>query len=329
MREKAVILISGGIDSILAAKISLEAGIELHGLFIKTIFFTGKKNGKIDKIEEITKKLKFPFSVLDAQTEYIKLLRKPEYGYGKNFNPCIDCHAFFLKKAKKFLNVVDADFIITGDVAGQRPMSQNIHSLNRIDKIAGVKGFVLRPLSAKLLEPTEPEKLGVISRDNLLDISGRSRSRQKDLIKEHRLRIKPFSGGGCLLTEPSFTGKVRDYFMFNEKDNYGHINLLKTGRHFRISPQLKFIVGRNENENNEIELYKEIGELLYPVDDIPGPTGLIIGKYTEEELLKCAKIISRYSDTKGEKDIIHEKNKMQKIYSSEELPDEEIEKVRL
>ncbi len=329
MRKKAVALISGGNDSVLAAKIAMDMGIEIHGLFINTIFFTGRKSERIDKIFEIAKVIKIPLSVLDCGREYLKVLRKPKFGYGRNFNPCIDCHIFFLQKAKQFLSFVDADFIVSGEVAGQRPMSQNIHTLNRIDKNAGVKGLVLRPLSGKILEATEMEKQGIISRDDLLEISGRSRSAQKDLIKEYRLKIKAHSGGGCMLTDPVFSKKISDYFEHYKTDNYGHINLLNVGRHFRLNQNLKLIIGRNEQENNEIERYKELGDIIFPEYEIPGPSGLLIGEYTEQDVEKAAKIVSRYCDGKGEKGIIFKTGKETKTINADELPDQEIEKVRI
>lgn len=329
MTKNAVVLLSGGLDSILAAKLVKDMGINVHGLFIKTMFFNTKKTNKFVNVMNISKKINIPLSVIDCDKEYIKMLRKPKHGYGKNINPCIDCHIFFLKKAKQFLPVVNADFIITGEVVGQRPMSQHLETIYLIEEEAECRDIVLRPLSGKLLRKTKMEEEGIIDKKNLLDISGRSRSRQIELIKELRLRIKPHTGGGCLLTHKNFKEKMEDYFIHYKNDDFIHLSLMPVGRHFRLSDSVKIIVGKDEKENDIIYAARKNGSVLFPIEEIPGPTALIIGEPNQDELNQAAKIVSRYSDGDGEKEIVYKTKDNEVVINAEQLDDEEISKMRI
>ncbi|MGB6371043.1 MAG: tRNA 4-thiouridine(8) synthase ThiI, partial [Atribacterota bacterium] len=203
---KAVALFSGGLDSILAVKLIQEQGIEVRGVNFKTPFFV------LDKTFAAIKNLDINLEIIDITEELLKILKKPKYGFGKNMNPCIDCHALMFKKAGEYMNKIGASFILSGEVLGERPMSQNRNSLSIIERESGFEGKILRPLSALLLMETIPEKGGLVDRNKLLDISGRSRKRQMKLADEMGIKDYPSPAGGCKLTEPAFSKRLRDLF---------------------------------------------------------------------------------------------------------------------
>jgi tRNA U34 2-thiouridine synthase MnmA/TrmU len=287
---------SGGLDSTLAAKIVKEQGIDVIGLKFKIPFSTNSIQKSADlEIREI-----------DISEKFLKILLNPRYGYGSRMNPCIDCKILMLNKARELMDEWGAKFIITGEVLGQRPMSQYKQALMTIAKRADLEGLVLRPLSAKLLPETLPEKEGWIKRENLLAFSGRGRKNQIELAKT--LGIKEYNqpAGGCLLTDPEFSRRLKELITHNEL-NLNNIELLKIGRHFRISPEAKLIVGRNREENMQlINFGRENDYLFYPPDDLAGPTSLGKGKFNEELLKLSCSITSRYCDLndKREADMI-------------------------
>ena len=240
---KALGLLSGGLDSVLAFKLILNQGIKAEAIKFVSPFFDDSFYAK-----NISEKFGIPLKIMYLGKEYLKLIKNPKHGYGSGMNPCIDCHVFMLKKAKQYAKKIKADFIFTGDVLGERPMSQNMKALNTIESETRLKNKILRPLSAKLLPETVAEKNGWVDRNKLLDIKGRSRKKQLELAKKFKIKIYASPGGGCLLTEKEFSAKLRDLIKHKKRINEKDIELLKIGRHFRFKNN-KIIVGRNEKEN--------------------------------------------------------------------------------
>ena len=269
---KAIALFSGGLDSILAIKLIQEQNIEVEAVYIDLGFDSNSEKKKY--LEKKANELGIKLHILDKKEEYIKkILFKPVYGYGKHMNPCIDCHAFMIRSAKELMEKVGAKFIISGEVVGQRPMSQRLPALNCVNKLSQANDIVLRPLSAKLLPPTLPEKEGWIDRNKLLDISGRDRKRQLELAKKFGLEHYESPAGGCLLTDGNFAKRLKDFvktLILTTKD----IEILKVGRHINYEGY-KIIISRNEKENPILKNYQGSQFLKMFPDNFPGPIGLI------------------------------------------------------
>lgn len=296
---KAIVLLSGGLDSTLAAKLVLNQGIEVVGLNFESPFCTCNREGRCEA-KEVSDKLKIPLVIKQKGLDYFnKTIRNPKHGYGRHMNPCIDCRIFILKEAKKFMKKIGAKFIITGEVLNQRPMSQYKKAMELIEKESGLKEKILRPLSAKLLPETEAEKKEWIDRKKLLNIQGRRRVEQIELAKKFKIEDFKCPGGGCLLTYKEFAKKVKDLLKYNKKVGRNDIILLKHGRHFRIN-KTKIIIGRNEKENNTIKALKKPGDILMEVMDIPGPITLIRGPKTKKAIKIAARLTVKYSDAKNE-----------------------------
>ena len=299
---KAIALISGGLDSILAAKVIQEQGIDIIPLHFKIPFCQRDKkvaSNKGDKFSLVADNLGIELKIVDIGAEFLKLLENPKYGFGTNMNPCIDCKILMLTKAKELLKVMDAAFVVTGEVLGQRPMSQHRQALETIERKSGLEDLVLRPLSAKLLTETTPERQGWIDRGKLLDFSGRTRKPQMELAKNFNIENYPNPAGGCLLTDPEFSRRLKD-LMAHQEFNMHNIELLKFGRHFRIHPEAKLIVGRNEKENAELVNSVKSNDLLFmPTDEIAGPTSLGRGNFNAESIKLSCQITCRYCDLNG------------------------------
>ena len=250
MNKKAIVLLSGGLDSILATRLMTELGIEVVcvNYYIEFAVCGGGPTAAIKSAEM----LGVPLKVFDITPEYLEMFKNPKHGYGANINPCIDCKIFMLKKAKAYMEEVGASFLVTGEVLGERPMSQRRDALNIIEKQAGVRGILLRPLTAKNLPPTLPEEEGTVDRDKLLDIRGRGRTPQLELAAKYGIKEFPNPSGGCLLTDPGFTKRVRDIIAHNDL-NLVSLRLLKVGRHFRLSDTTKLVIGRDQEENDELQ----------------------------------------------------------------------------
>jgi len=292
---KAVALFSGGLDSILALKLIQEQGIEVKEVNFKTPFFG------LDEAFVIAKDLDINLEIIDITEELLKILKKPKYGFGKNMNPCIDCHALMFKKAGEYMNKIRASFILSGEVLGERPMSQNRNSLSIIERESGFEGKILRPLSALLLTETIPEKEGLVDRNKLLDISGRSRKRQMELAAKMGIKDYPSPAGGCKLTEPAFSKRLRDLFT-QESFSLEEIELLKLGRHFRLSKDIKLVVGRNKEENEQLQNFFQDGDFLFKAKNLKGPVSLLkSGSKVSNELIdKSCRITARYCDRNEE-----------------------------
>lgn len=299
---KVVALISGGLDSTLAAKLIKEQGIEVVALNFKTAFcLCDRKNsaGCLNHARQVAHNLGLEIRVINITQEFLEIIKAPVFGYGSNMNPCIDCRILKLRKAKEFMHEIGASFVITGEVLGQRPMSQHKQALRIIEKESGLEGLVLRPLSARLLPETIPEKEGWINRDKLLSFNGRTRKPQIALAKEFGINDYPCPAGGCLLTDSGFARRIKD-LLANEELNLNNIELLKIGRHFRISKLTKLIVGRDEKENERLSGLARDGDYLFMPHAIAGPTALGRGIFNNADLLKLScGIVCRYCDLDG------------------------------
>ena len=299
-KMRALALFSGGLDSALAIKVVVEQGIEVIALNFVSHFFGGKN----EKAERMAEQLGVRLEYVDFSKIHTEILKESPSGRGKNMNPCIDCHALMFQVAAKLLEKYDAQFLISGEVLGQRPMSQNYIALGKVMELSGVEDLILRPLSAKLLPPTKPIREGWIDREQLLDIQGRSRKRQMALIEEYGIVEYPSPGGGCMLTEPNYSYRLKtlenDGFL---EDNYSFLfHLAKYGRFFKMEAGKYLFVGREHDDNLKISEYKDFGSLYIVGAGTPGPAVLGYGDLTEDEILFGKELFSRYSKSKGKTD---------------------------
>lgn len=310
MGVRALGMVSGGLDSSLAAKIMLDMGIEVVGIHFSTGFCVTEHTRNFKKTEDgadrphealrLGADLRFPVHILDISKDYLPVVIHPKYGYGANLNPCIDCRIFMFRRMRGLLDEFSASFMFTGEVLGQRPMSQHREAMKTIERDSGLEGLVLRPLSAALMEPTLPEKNGWVDRSKLLAISGRSRKPQMEWAERLGLENTPQPAGGCCyLTDPQYARKLKDFFDHRGKEALTHedVILLKVGRHFRVSPRVKVIVGRNERENHFLCVYEK-GRHFFQVPDYPAACVLaeIQGAAADEEIETAAALAARYSD---------------------------------
>lgn len=290
MTIKGIGLFSGGLDSILAFKLIEQQGIEVLGITFETPFFGAAK------ARATARRIGLNLAVVDFTEEHLAILHSPRYGYGRNMNPCIDCHTLMLQVAGRRMEEEGADFVFTGEVLGQRPMSQGKQMLQVVAKNAGYPERILRPLSAKLLPETAPEREGKVDRSRLLDIQGRGRKQQMELAVHYGIGAYPAPAGGCLLTDPIFARRLRDLFTRHPDHGIRDIELLKVGRHFRLDEATKAVVGRNAMDNATIERLAEAPDALLRIARYPGPTVLIPGGGDEATRLTAAGLCVRYSD---------------------------------
>jgi tRNA U34 2-thiouridine synthase MnmA/TrmU len=296
---KAIALLSGGLDSTLAARVMMEQGVELEALNFMTVFCTCTNRGATCLAsQKAVETLGIPLKVFNVSEEYLGVVKHPKHGYGRNMNPCIDCRIFMLKKAKAYMEESGAVFIVTGEVLGQRPMSQRKDAMHLIEKEAGLEGLILRPLSAKVLTVTIPEREGWVDRERLLNISGRSRKPQIELADHYGIHDYPCPAGGCLLTDPGFAKRMKDLMVYDPQFSLNDVHLLKMGRHFRFSNGVKLVVGRNEEENQKIQTFAQGEDILLKVSGFPGPLSLLRGKLNEGDIEKAAAITVHYGKGK-------------------------------
>lgn len=291
-RIKALGLFSGGLDSMLACRILQEQSIEVVAYkFVSPFFGAGAA-------PRSARQLGIRLELVDITEPYLDVLRNPRYGYGRNLNPCVDCHAFMFRLLGERLEPEGARFLFSGEVLGQRPFSQNRAALRAVARLSGFEGRIVRPLSARLLEETEAERAGWVDRRRLLNIQGRSRRRQMELAAFYRLTEFPSPAGGCLLTDLNFSRRLRDLLDHVSDPRPAELELLKLGRHIRLSQSAKVIVGRREEENKKLAGLKSPGDVLLEVRGVPGPTVLWTGRGepAREEIELAARIAVRYSD---------------------------------
>ncbi|MFZ5982692.1 MAG: tRNA 4-thiouridine(8) synthase ThiI [Patescibacteria group bacterium] len=267
-KPRALVLFSGGLDSMLAVKILEEQGIEVVGLTFVSPFFGA------ETAEKSAKEIGIRLIVKDFSREHLKMMKNPKHGFGKNMNPCIDCHALMFRLAKAEMRKGEFDFLATGEVLGERPMSQNKQSLFIVEKEAGLAGKLLRPLSAKLLPETEIEKSGKVDREKLLDLTGRGRDRQLALAKKYHIKNFPTPSGGCKLTEKEFSLKLKTLLEINPGAGSEEIEILKIGRHI-FNDGVHFVIGRDAGENLKLKELRNGKDLLVQSREVPGPSILV------------------------------------------------------
>jgi tRNA-specific 2-thiouridylase len=290
---KAVGLFSGGLDSSLAVKIIVDLGFDVVAFRLCHPFETGGPE-YVFRIEKAAKGLGAELYNEPAGAGYLEVIRSPKYGYGKAMNPCIDCHVYMIKRAHALAKRTGAAFVFTGEVLGSRPMSQRREALDIVERESGLAGRLLRPLSAKLLPPTEMEKNGLVEREKLYDIKGRSRKKQMNLAKTFGINGYPTPAGGCLLTEVGYSAKLADIWVHGEC-GYSDLGLLRIGRHFRLPGGGKAVVGRNEKENGFLEARLMPGDLILEVKGVGSPITLLRNAGGNDTALAAA-ITVRYSD---------------------------------
>jgi len=295
---KAIGLLSGGLDSTLAVKLILEQGIEVKAVNFVTPFCTCTKKGCQNETKKVAEKFGIELKIIGFREEYIAIVKNPKYGYGKNMNPCIDCRIFMFSKARKIMEESGADFVFTGEVLGERPMSQNLRAMKIIEKESGLEGRLLRPLCAKHLPLTIPEKEGIVDRNRLLSFTGRSRKPQISLAQSLGIDDYPCPAGGCRLTDPNFAKRLKESFKHNE-DSLVDITLLRYGRHFRLPSGAKVIIGRNEEENKILSSFASESRIMLEVKNFKGPIALMYKHNGKEDFELVAQLCLAYSDYNG------------------------------
>jgi tRNA-uridine 2-sulfurtransferase len=315
---KAVAMLSGGLDSTLAVKIVADQGVEVVGVNFNTGFCLTDHKRKmlglgadieLDSVRnealQAGAKWRIPVEIIDISADYMDILTSPKHGYGSAINPCIDCRIYMQKKARQYMEQIGAKFLITGEVVGQRPMTQMRQTMRMIEKESGMAGYILRPLSARVLEPTVPEKEGWVDREKLYGFHGRTRAPQMELARELGLIDYPQPAGGCcFLTDLNYARRLKDLFQHQNKKTITaeQVLMLKVGRHFRINERAKAVVGRNEIENLFLEKNTS-DRVMITCLDVMGPLTVLEGEIGPEEINLGASLTARYSDGKNDRSV--------------------------
>ncbi len=295
--SKAIGLVSGGLDSSLAVMALMRQGIEVTGIAFVTPFFNA------DKAKLAAKAIGHKLIIETISDIHLQVVKTPKYGYGRNMNPCIDCHALMFQLAGEQMVKDGFDFLFSGEVLGQRPMSQNANALKSVAKLSGFADKIIRPLSAKLLETTSMEESGLVDREQLLDFQGRSRKPQQALAKQWGLLDYPASGGGCLLTEEGFSNQLRDLFQHQPEATVAEVELLKVGRQFRLSAASKLILGRHRSDNEALQQQMKPDQTKLRCQNFSGPLGLFCGTADQNDLDTAASIVASYGKGKDEVEV--------------------------
>ena len=294
MAVRCIALLSGGLDSMLAIRIMQEQQIEVEALNFKTIFSCCR-----DEAGQAARQLGVRITAVGQEDDYLDLVRYPRFGYGKGANPCVDCRIYMFEKARRFMDQVGAQFIVSGEVVGQRPMSQKRRDLDVISYHSQCEDLLLRPLSAKLLPPTLPERKGWVDREKLYDFQGRSRKGLIALATRLGLTALPTASTGCALTEPLFAMKVFDLIRASDENRRWDFELLKFGRHFRMDPNTKVVVGKDAAENEHLSYMHQLPNAsstasLFP-ENFLGPRALVLGPASQAAIDFAAALVLRYS----------------------------------
>ena len=322
----ALALYSGGLDSTLACRVVAAQGINVVAVKFVTPFF-GYELLKIQDqyIQKIKETSGINVILRDLTVPYLELLKNPAHGYGKNFNPCIDCKIFLLSEAKKMMPEIGASFLVTGEVVGQRPMSQRRDTLRIIERESGCEGILVRPLCAKNLVPTQAEIDGLIDRQQLLDFSGRTRKPQMQLAEKYGITDYPSPAGGCILTDPILSLRIQEYYETKKKIIPEDILLMMVGRQFKFPSGAWLAVGRNQSENFKIADLRQPDDWLLEPRDIPGPSAILRYSSEPEEVEMAASIVVRYSKKSagenGHAVVIAEQNGTREIFDKHPLDD--------
>ncbi|MDP2853449.1 MAG: 7-cyano-7-deazaguanine synthase [Smithellaceae bacterium] len=301
INKKAVALLSGGLDSTLAVKLMIDQGIDVTAIHFTSVFCncSPKTAGCKMHARKVAEEFGVPIHVIHKGMDYINMVENPPHGHGSAINACIDCRIYMLRKVKEMMPELGASFVITGEVLGQRPMSQQRHTIRLIEKESGLQDLILRPLSAQHFDPTLPEREGIVDRDKLLNISGRSRKEQFALAENLGVKDYPCPAGGCLLTDKVIAARLRD--LFDHTSDYSHTDLvlLTLGRHYRLHPDLKIILGRNQEENKRLFSLVKDEQSIFEPDDFRGSTILTVGRLdAAREATMGEMIVSHSQDIK-------------------------------
>jgi tRNA-uridine 2-sulfurtransferase len=287
---RALGLCSGGLDSILSALVLRDQGIHVEWITFETPFFTAEKARRAAEQTGIV------LHVQDITPEYLTMIQDPPAGFGRNMNPCMDCHSLMFRKAGEVMQARGFDFLFSGEVMGQRPMSQNANSLRYVAKHSGFENFILRPLSALKLTPTPMEDQGLVDRDRLMDLYGRSRKPQMALARKYGITDYPTPAGGCLLTDPGYSRRLKDLFDHGVELTPDALHLLKYGRHMRLNPGTKIIVGRTQKDNEQILHHCDSErDAVIKTNGFPGPTVVLPGGGSREVLFLAGAVCAGYS----------------------------------
>jgi tRNA U34 2-thiouridine synthase MnmA/TrmU len=288
---RAVGLLSGGLDSALAARLLLDQGIEVIALHLES------PTACRSDVAQVARELGVRLVTRPKGEEYLRLLRQPRFGYGRNMNPCVDCRVFMFQLGREAMEAWDARFLFTGEVLGQRPMSQSRSGIDVIDRHSGLDGRVLRPLSARLLPETEPERRGWVDRSKLLDLSGRARTTQLRMAEAYGLTAFQSPAGGCLLTDPHFSRRLRDLFdhVAEDETSMDDVALLRLGRHVRLEPRLKVVIGRDQEENQRLASFESEARWSLEAVGFAAPNALVCGARDEPTLERAAGLILSYA----------------------------------
>ncbi len=292
--RKAVALISGGLDSALAIHLVKRQGIDITAVHFTSFFSPLDIDDEDSPVRILVRQLEVPLVLRPKESDFLELIRNPKHGHGKNLNPCVDCRIYTLVKAKQLMEEIGASFLVTGEVAGQRPMSQRKHTIRFIEKQAGCDGIVVRPLSAKVLPESFPEEAGVVDREQFLDVAGRGRRVQLQLAAKIGLYGYSPPAGGCLLTDKTYSRRLQDLFEDTSDVSRDDLDLLRFGRHIRLRPGLKIVVCRNDKENKRLERLAPSGVMFYPIG-FPGPLVWTAGLAEPDEEIRIGSILRRYS----------------------------------
>lgn len=294
---QAIALLSGGLDSSLAVKMMIDQGISVTAVHFTSPFCncTSKNAGCKNQAVKVAQEFGVSIRVIHKGMDYMRMVQNPPHGHGRGMNPCIDCRIYMLQKVKEMMADSGASFVITGEVLGQRPMSQHRPAIQKIEKESELEGLILRPLCAQHFPPTIPEQAGIVDRAKLLAFSGRSRKPQIDLAEKLGVRDYPCPAGGCLLTDRTIAARLRDLFSYVPGYNLVDLHLLKIGRHFRLNPGLKFILGRNKLENDQIHALARPGSVLFLPLDFRGPACLASDNLTTPTEERIGEIMAGYS----------------------------------
>ena len=326
---RALAMISGGLDSILAARLIKEQGIEVIGICFRSYFFN-EENAK-----RMTKQIGIRLEVVDFSKEHFEMVKNPSHGWGKNMNPCIDCHSIMMRYSGELLEKFNADFIITGEVLNQRPMSQNKSALNIVKKQSGFSEKILRPLCAKNLDPTPMEVNGLVDREMLLDISGRSRKVQMELADKWGIKDYPSPAGGCKLTDPNYSIRLKELVERKENVTEKDIHLLKYGRHFITDDKTKIIVTRTAEEGESIKVLLNKNDLMFLTSKYNGAMVIIPegNNPTENDIIIACRMAVRYSKGKDEESVEVKFGRVSTNFSDKRLVDcitqEELDKYNI
>lgn len=290
---KGLGLCSGGLDSILSALLLQRQGIDVTWICFETPFFSS------ESAKNASRQTGIPLITMDITDEYMEMMKNPKAGFGKNMNPCMDCHALMFSKAGEVLKDKGFDFLFSGEVLGQRPKSQNKNSLRYVEKNSGFDGQILRPLSAKLLPETLVEQKGMVDREQLMNISGRSRKIQMQMAREFGVKEYPAPAGGCLLTDKIFSSRLKDLMNTQKNFNARELYFLKYGRHFRLDSKTKVIAGRSKNDNKHLlNYFDKDKDILLKHVKLPGPDVILTGDPTPENIQTAAGICASYTKSK-------------------------------